>query len=129
MPDHPLPEAGTSPARSGSVAAMRPVYDPGTLTELEGIFGRPRLMDLLDRLRTEIAQRLRAPASDRATLGHDAHTLLSVSGSLGFNELSGRCAEMERACLQGADLTRPLAAAQAAATNAIAAIETLRDRP
>lgn len=102
-----------------------PIYDLATLNELQGIFGRVRLMDLLAHLKVEIAQRLLAPETDRIVLGHDAHTLLSVSGTLGFFELSHRCTEMEEACRLGRDLVDPLRAARAAAKSAIAAIGDL----
>ena len=102
-----------------------PVYDSRTLTELEAIFGRPRLMDLLGRLKVEIAQRLHASSEERDILGRDAHTLLSVSGSLGFVGLSRRCSEIEQAYLRGADLTAPLEAARRAAEAAVAAIGAL----
>ncbi|TXM78696.1 hypothetical protein FV218_02685 [Methylobacterium sp. WL69] len=79
-------------------------------------------MDLLAHLKLEISQRLGWPETERLALRHDAHTLLSVSGSLGFFDLSRRCLEMEQACLLGADLVAPLSAARAAAEGAIAAI-------
>jgi HPt (histidine-containing phosphotransfer) domain-containing protein len=102
-----------------------PVYDLSTLAELEGVFGHARLMELLGHLKDEIAQRLLAPAVNRTALRNDAHALLSVSGSLGFFELSRRCIEMEQACLLGADLVDPLSDVRAAAKGAIAAIEDL----
>lgn len=102
-----------------------PVYDPGTLAELESMFGRSHLMDLLSRLKSEIAARLNGDADDRTALGHDAHTLLSVSGSLGFLALSHRCSEIERACQRGEDLAGPLMAARAAAAGAIRAISDM----
>jgi HPt (histidine-containing phosphotransfer) domain-containing protein len=129
MPDHSTPAAGVSETPAAPDLRTPPVYDLRTLTELEGIFGRTRLMDLLDRLRAEIGQRLQAPVAERNVLGQDAHTLLSVSGSLGFLDLSIRCSEMERACLQGADLAAPLAAARLSAASAVAAIRVLQDRP
>jgi HPt (histidine-containing phosphotransfer) domain-containing protein len=122
----PQPDAGTAhDAARLPPGDRRPVYDPGTLAELEGIFGQTRLLDLLARLKGEIAQRLQAGVAERATLGHDAHTLLSVSGSLGFFDLSQRCSEMEQACLRGSDLDAPLDAARAAATRAVAAIDVI----
>ena len=105
-----------------------PVYDAATLAELKDVFGPVRLMELLAHLKIEIAQRLGAPDTDRLALRHDAHTLLSVSGSLGFFDLSRCCLEMERACLLGADLVAPLNAARAAAKGAIAAISDMEAR-
>lgn len=112
-------------AATWSSQAGQPVYDARTLNELEGIFGRPRLLDLLGRLKIEIAQRLQVTSDERDILSQDAHTLLSVSGSLGFVGLSQRCAEIEQACLRGADLAAPLEAARAAAEAAMAAIGSL----
>lgn len=106
----------------------RPIYDVGTLAELEEMFGRPHLLDLLSRLKTEIGTRLNGNVTDRAALGHDAHTLLSVSGSLGFVDLSRRCSEIELACLRGDDLAAPLSAARAAAAGAILAISEMQAR-
>ncbi|MCJ2083257.1 Hpt domain-containing protein [Methylobacterium sp. J-090] len=124
---HPFPDTTILDGPSGASVASHPagavpVYDPATLAELEGVFGHARLMDLLAHLKIEISQRLGWPDTDRLALRHDAHTLLSVSGSLGFFDLSRRCLEMEQACLLGADLVAPLSAARAAAEGAIAAI-------
>lgn len=99
-----------------------PIYDGATLADLEAVFGRARLMELLGRLKTEIAQRLQGSAADRTRLGREAHALLSVSGALGFVELSRCCAAMERACLLGEDLATPLDAARAAGRSAIEVI-------
>ncbi|NEU11472.1 Hpt domain-containing protein [Methylobacterium sp. BTF04] len=120
MPDRPSSEEVSLQA-----VEDHPIYDSDTLAELEVMFGRSHLMDLLSRLKVEIGSRLNGSASDRATLGHDAHTLLSVSGSLGFTDLSRRCFEIERACLRGEDLAAPLHAARMAAAGAIRAITDL----
>lgn len=106
----------------------RPIYDIGTLAELEEMFGRSHLLDLLSRLKAEISTRLNGTIADRAALGHDAHTLLSVSGSLGFVDLSRRCSEIEMACLRGDDLAAPLRAARTAAAGAIQAISEMEAR-
>ena len=126
MPDHSTHEAGTSAAPDAPVVQAGSIYEPRTLKELEDIFGRARLMDLPDRLRTEIGRRLLAPASERIILGQDAHILLSASGSLGFFDLSQRCSQMERACLEGADLAEPLAAVRKSAEAAVTAIRAIR---
>ncbi|WP_244479559.1 Hpt domain-containing protein [Methylobacterium sp. Leaf111] len=128
MPDHSTREAETSAAPDAPAPRVGPIYEPRTLKELEDIFGRARLMDLLDRLRTEIGRRLQAPASERIVLGQDAHILLSASGSLGFFDLSQRCSEMERACLDGTDLAAPLAAVRRSAEAAVTAIRAIRNQ-
>jgi HPt (histidine-containing phosphotransfer) domain-containing protein len=138
MPDSPpvhssQPEAAAAslfhaPSFASAPAVSPTSSDPRTLAELENIFGRARLLDLLARLKVEIMQRLRSPPEERVALGQDAHTLLSVSGSLGFLDLSRRCSDMERDCLRGADLAAPLAAARHAAARAIAAIALIEER-
>ncbi len=120
--DPPTRDEPSSPNAMSHFVGTLPVYDAATLAELEVVFGQVRLMDLLAHLKKEIAQRLAAPVTERLALRHDAHTLLSVSGSLGFFDLSRCCMEMEQACLLGADLVAPLRAARAAAEGAIAAI-------
>lgn len=98
------------------------VSDTQTLRELEMIFGSTKLLDLLRQLKNEITQRLQAPATERDRLGHDAHILLSVCGSLGFHALSKCCSELEQAYLSGDDLAAALEVARKAGTQAIAAI-------
>ncbi|GJE28405.1 Hpt domain-containing protein [Methylobacterium organophilum] len=102
------------------------VFDGEVVAELEELFGRTKLMDLLARLDHEIAGRLRPAARDTTQLSSDAHALVSVSGSLGFLPLSQACADLERACLRGGDLSAPLEAAVAAAEAATWAIADLR---
>jgi HPt (histidine-containing phosphotransfer) domain-containing protein len=128
MPDHSTHGAGTSAAPHAPAPPAGPIYEPRTLAELEGIFGHAHLMDLLDRLMTEIDLRLQAPSSDPIVLGQDAHILLSASGSLGFHDLSQRCAEMERSCMEGADLAAPLAAVRRSAEAAVMAIRNLQNQ-
>ena len=128
MSDHSTHEAGTSAAPCAPAPSAQPVYELRTLVELEGIFGRAHLLDLLDRLRTEIDQRLRAPSCDPIVLGQDAHILLAASGSLGFHDLSQRCAEIERSCIAGADLSAPLAAVRRSAEAAVTAIRDLQNQ-
>lgn len=126
--DTTMPDSISEQRLSARSDENRPVYDAATLAELEDMFGRSHLMDLLSRLKTEIGNRLNGTASDRQSLGHDAHTLLSVSGSLGFLDLSQRCSEIERACQRGEDLAEPLSAARIAAAGAIRAISEMELR-
>ena len=105
-------------------AAATPAYDAEVVAELEAVFGRARLMNLLAGLGTEIAQRLAGSEAQQDALSRDAHALVSASGTLGFGALSRACAELEQACHAGTDLGPALARAPAhradAASDAIA---------
>ncbi|WP_438346083.1 Hpt domain-containing protein [Methylorubrum populi] len=102
------------------------VFDADALTELEGLFGRPRLMDLLGVLDREIVLRLDPPADESAQLARDAHVLVSSSGALAFGDLSSACSALEQACLGGGDIAAQLGTAVHAARHARLAIATLR---
>jgi len=104
------------------------VFDPEIIEDLAAVFGRQRLMDLLAGLEREIAQRLAPASTDLDDLSHDAHVLVSVSGSLGFLPLSQACATLERVCLDGGDPVPALAAVRKAATEAQRYIVLLRSR-
>lgn len=103
-----------------------PVCDPETLADLADVFGRERLVHLLGGLDAEIVQRLESATSDAVGLGPDAHVLVSVSGTLGFSDLSRACMALERACLDGGDVAGPLQAAQVEAGRARPVIAKLR---
>ncbi|WP_232628993.1 Hpt domain-containing protein [Methylobacterium sp. Leaf118] len=102
------------------------VFDAAALADLEDLFGRPRLLDLLGALDQEIALRLDPPAADRGQLARDAHILVSSTGALAFSTLSQACARLEHACLRDDGIAEALEAAQADATRARSAIALLR---
>ncbi|GEP00324.1 Hpt domain-containing protein [Methylobacterium haplocladii] len=102
------------------------ICDPETLADLADVFGRERLGHLLGGLDAEIVLRLETATADTAGLGADAHALVSVSGTLGFSDLSRACMALERACLENGDVAGPLQAAQAEATRARPVIAKLR---
>lgn len=112
--------------RPGSVRTA--TFDPETLAELEDLFGRPHLMELLGVLDREIAIRLDPPASEPSRLARDAHVLVSSSGALAFNDLSGACVALEQACLNGAGISAALGIAVHAGRHARNAIASLRAR-
>lgn len=114
------------PAAHRHGSAPMAAFDADALAELEELFGRSRLMDLLDVLDREIANRFDPPASEPSRLAQDAHILVSSSGGLSFHDLSGACAALERACLSGAEIAVPLGTAIHAARHARQAIAALR---
>lgn len=115
------PPAAPEPSPARAVA-----FDADGLAELEELFGRSRLMDLLEVLDREIAARFDPPAREPSRLAQDAHILVSSSGGLSFHDLSGACAALEQACLSGAEIAVPLGTAVHAARHAREAIATLR---
>lgn len=114
------------PAAHAAGPAGATAFDAATLAELEDLFGRPRLMELLEVLDREIALRLDPPADEPARLARDAHVLVSSSGALAFHGLSGACIALEQACLSGREIAAPLVAAIEAARHARGAIAVLR---
>lgn len=108
-------------------ASPRPIaFDAQALSELEDLFGRARLLDLLIMLDREIENRLDTAVDEPKQLARDAHSLVSSSGALAFQELSGACAALERACLTGSGIAEALGTARHAAQDARDAIATLR---
>ncbi|GAB6844818.1 HPt (histidine-containing phosphotransfer) domain-containing protein [Methylorubrum rhodinum] len=103
-----------------------PEFDAEVMAELEDLFGRPRLLELLGALDQEIAARLDPPSGDRAQLARDAHVLVSSSGALAFSSLSQACARLEHACLREADVEDALSDVLADAARARTAIAVLR---
>jgi hypothetical protein len=109
-----------------AAGAHDPVCDPETLADLADVFGGERLAHLLGGLDEEIVLRLETATEDAVGLGANAHALVSVSGTLGFSDLSRACMVLERACLEGGDVAGPLQDAQAEAARARPVIATLR---
>ncbi len=97
------------PARSPEVAMSvpSPVLDERKLSELVGFIGRDRIAKMLGQFVFEIETRVASsdPAGpeELATL---THSLSSLSGQLGFLQLSTLCAEIEREARQGLGLDR-----------------------
>lgn len=103
-----------------------PDFDAAAMADLEDLFGRPRLLELLGALDREIAARLDPPSQDRAQLARDAHVLVSSSGALAFSTLSEACARLEQACLREAGVEAALDDALAGAAQARSTIASLR---
>ncbi|CAO4178397.1 Hpt domain-containing protein [Methylorubrum populi] len=103
-----------------------PIFDRKMLAELELLFGRQRLMELLGVLDHEIAIRLDTPATEPSQLARDAHILVSSSGALAFLTLSDACSALEQACVRGEEVSLRLDSAVLAARDARDAIATLR---
>ena len=115
-----------SPDQAAAASDHAAVVDRDTLDDLEDLFGREKLVAMLESLRREIDERLDAIPEDHGQLGRDAHALVSVTGVLGFMSLSRACAELEQACLAEGDVSgtlRTVLRAAADAQRAIAAFQ------
>ena len=88
-------------------AVPSPVLDERKLSELVGFIGRDRIAKMLGQFVVEIETRVGSAGSsnpnDLATL---THSLSSLSGQLGFLQLSRLCSEIEREARQGLGLDR-----------------------
>lgn len=102
------------------------LFDADALSELEDLFGRARLLDLLSMLDREIENRLATAAHEPMQLARDAHSLVSSSGALAFQSLSGACAALEKACLSGDGIAEALGTARDAGQNARDVIASMR---
>ncbi len=103
-----------------------PEFDADAMADLEDLFGRPRLLELLGALDQEIVNRLVPPSDDREQLARDAHILVSSSGALAFSTLSHSCARLEQACLRQVEVDAALSDALNDAARARSAIAALR---
>ncbi len=110
------------PRRPEAASAVpSPVLDERKLSELVGFIGRDRIAKMLGQFVVEIETRVASsdPAgpNELATL---THSLSSLSGQLGFLQLSLLCSEIEREARQGLGLDR-LTDLRLVADNAIVA--------
>ena len=98
----PQPRSGVA-----AEAVSSPVLDERKLTELVGFIGRDRTAKMLGQFVVEIENRVAGfPPSNTDELGALAHSLSSLSGQLGFLQLSLLCAEIENEARQGFGLDR-----------------------
>lgn len=72
-----------------SKTASDPIVDDEMLRELETVLGKAKVAELVDSLRTRLAQTIGTitGTTDRERLGWEAHALVSFSGNLGCKEL------------------------------------------
>ncbi|MCC8967293.1 PAS domain S-box protein [Bradyrhizobium sp. Pear76] len=102
------------------------VLNVETFAAVSDLLGPKKVNELLGKLGTRLAnQFVEKPESDAqwAEIAQEAHKLTSSAGMLGFNDLSGICAELEAAVRDDSpDLAKILAAARAACQAALAEI-------
>ncbi|GJE76348.1 PAS domain S-box protein [Methylorubrum suomiense] len=75
-----------------------PVLDEDMLEMMAGVVGLDRIRDLLAVAMREIERRIALlcePDIEAASFAAEAHVLISLSGQLGFTELSNLCRELE----------------------------------
>ena len=94
-------------SRAAAEAVPSPVLDERKLSELVGFIGRDRVAKMLGQFVVEIETRVAsADPSSPDELATLTHSLSSLSGQLGFLQLSRLCAEIEREARQGLGLDR-----------------------
>ncbi|OAS23137.1 response regulator [Methylobacterium platani] len=111
-----LTEAGRRAATAGLATPSRrpPVRDPRKTAELARLIGEADLDRLHDRLMAQLAGAFAASA-DLATLAHEAHVVVAMAGSLGFEELAVACRGLETAIAAGSGIAQAAAEARRAA--------------
>lgn len=101
-----LTEAGRRVADAGPLPdapARPPVLDARKTAELTRLIGEAELRRLRDRLMGQLATAF-APQADAATLAHEAHVIVAMAGSLGFDDLAAACRALEAAMTAGTGL-------------------------
>ncbi len=97
-------QAGSLPGATGPTEPMRPpVLDARKTAELTRLIGEAELHRLRDRLMGQLATAF-APQADLATLAHEAHVIVAMAGSLGFDDLAAACRALEAAITAGTGL-------------------------
>lgn len=100
------------------VEAPRPlVVDPRKSAELARLIGEADLGRLRERLLMQLRDAF-APDADLSALGHDAHVIVAMAGSLGFEDLAAACRGLEAAIAAGSGIAEAAAEARRAAAQA-----------
>lgn len=103
-----------------------PLLSRPALDDLGEVIGPEKLQRLLERF-TATLRGAFAAAGDRAPVEYarEAHTLISMSGMLGCERLSGACRALEAQAKTGADLAPSLADIRALRDETVAALKGL----
>ncbi|AWN53348.1 response regulator [Methylobacterium sp. 17Sr1-1] len=121
-----LTETGTAAATVGPLPggprrapdpARPPVLDARRTAELTRLIGEAELGRLRDRLMGQLATAF-APQADLPTLAHEAHVIVAMAGSLGFEDLSAACRALETAIKAGTSLPDAVAEVRRAVSDA-----------
>lgn len=83
-------------------ASAADALDLGKVDEVEGLLGEATVVQMMDRLARDVAERLSDArmAGGTSEVAADAHACVSSTGFLGFSALSAACSALERACRQ-----------------------------
>ncbi|WP_375455864.1 Hpt domain-containing protein [uncultured Methylobacterium sp.] len=102
-----------------------PLLSRPALDDLGGVIGPEKLQRLLERFTASL--RGAFAGGDRAPVDHarEAHTLISMSGMLGCERLSGACRALEAQAKAGTDLAASLADIRVLRDETVAALEGL----
>jgi HPt (histidine-containing phosphotransfer) domain-containing protein len=118
-----------TPTFSQEESSRMPTLDQQTYGGLVAVMGRERVLRLLEQLMAKLEEWVsdaHATPEERQQLAREAHAMVSSAGMLGFAALSTSCADLERACEEGAAVAEVLSRVQAARAEALAEIAALR---
>lgn len=103
-----------------------PLLSRPALDDLGGVIGPEKLARLLERFTATLRGAFAAGGDPApADCAREAHTLISMSGMLGCERLSGACRALEAQAKAGADLAPSLADIRALRDETVAALEDL----
>ncbi|GJD61172.1 Hpt domain-containing protein [Methylobacterium frigidaeris] len=94
-----------------------PVLDAHKTAELTRLIGEAEVGRRRDRLIGQLATAF-APQTDLATLAHEAHLMMAMAGSLGFEDLVAACRALEAAITAGTGLAEAVTEARRAVADA-----------
>ncbi|MFH6783770.1 MULTISPECIES: response regulator [Methylobacterium] len=110
-------EALTGASRRPVEPPRPPVVDPRKSAELARLIGEGELGRLRHRLMTQLSGAF-ARDADLAALAHDAHVVVAMAGSLGFEDLAAACRGLEAAIAAGSGIQEAVAEVRRAAAQA-----------
>ena len=102
------------------------LVDRTTLDELGSVIGTEKLARLVDRFVAGLVTAFEGGERTADDYAREAHTMISMSGMLGCQELSQACRGIERSVKAGADLTGPLVEVRTLRDRTVAALRELR---
>lgn len=105
---------------------LLPLVNRPTLDELGEVIGVEKLARLVDRFVASLGMAFEGVGRTDGDHAREAHTLISMSGMLGCEQLSQACRGIEMSAKAGADLVAPLADARALRDRTVAALRLLR---
>ena len=102
------------------------LVDRATLDELGTVIGTEKLARLVDRFTASLAAAFEGGERTADDYAREAHTLISMAGMLGCEDLSQACRGIERSVKVGDDLTASLGEVRTLRDRTVAALREMR---